>query len=94
MIEDQLHELALSYIEGKPVVLRVQREGEPIREAIHKLKQAGDKKQAYAMILITLEHNQQSLYGIETIPSSVVVVESLPLRIQQALQKLAEEIPF
>lgn len=83
-----------SYIEGKPVVLRVQREGEPITEAIHKLKQAGDKKQAYAMILITLEHNQQSLYGIETIPSSVVVVESLPLRIQQALQKLAEEIPF
>ena len=83
-----------SYVEGKPIVIRVQREGESIHHAIQKLQQAGAKKHAYAMILIAQERYQPMLEGLAELPSSVIVVESLPLMIQQQLQRLEEGIPY
>lgn len=66
------------YIEGRPVLIRVQREGEDLSQAAEKLAKAGQKKQAYALILIqTCAADIKPMSSIKIIPSTALSLQKI-----------------
>ncbi|MDX1994575.1 MAG: DNA methyltransferase [bacterium] len=74
------------YINGRPVVLRVQRQGETLAEAAYLLESAGRKKQARLMFLIRTEQTDQTAF-LDFASKSVIVIDSLTFTLEQHLQQ-------
>ncbi|MFZ4814160.1 MAG: DNA methyltransferase [Phototrophicaceae bacterium] len=74
------------FIDGRPVLLRVQRVGEPIYQAAQALIQAGEKKGAARLILIRTQALPE-LMPVETqFPSHFVLLDALSYQLQQHIQ--------
>ncbi|HRF95197.1 MAG TPA: site-specific DNA-methyltransferase [Aggregatilineales bacterium] len=73
------------YHQGKPIVIRVQREGENILDARQKLKRAGLAKQAIIMILICTESVNQDAFWEQSDDKSVIVINALALNLQNII---------
>lgn len=86
---DALHN---EFVNGKPVVLRVQRNGEDLAEAAGKLHRAGKTKNAALLILVRTEteNRQQSLLDI--FPEDVHVIDSLEVAVQSKLQNVRRDL--
>lgn len=74
------------FIEGRPVVIRVQRKGESLIDAAHRLASAGRKRAAKLMILIQTDLKSDSLL-IDLMPEDVKVVKSTKVSISQIVQQ-------
>lgn len=74
------------FVEGKPVVIRVQRKGESLIDAAHKLASAGRKRAATLMILIQIELRSDNLL-IDLMPEDVTVVKSTKAAISRIIQE-------
>lgn len=85
---DAIHD---RFVDGKPVVLRVQRVGEDLSEAARKLLRAGRKKNAALLLLIRTEHEKQQYSFVDVFPDDVHVIDSLALSIQSSLDNLIHE---
>lgn len=79
---DALHN---EYVDGKPVLLRVQREGEDLLQAAQKLAAAGAKKQARLMILIQTENREQKTL-VDVFPENVVLIQTTDMSLEQVLR--------
>ncbi len=79
---DAIHD---QFIDGRPVVLRVQRPGEDLTDAAYRLQRAGRKKNAALLILIRtqMETCQHSFFDI--VPEDVRVIDSLQVSVQSQL---------
>lgn len=77
---DAIHD---EFIDGSPVVIRVQRHGETLIEAANKLHHAGNRRKSRLMILIRTEQGSQQTSFVDLLPNSVVVISSLNLAIQK-----------
>ncbi|MDZ4670380.1 MAG: DNA methyltransferase [Phototrophicales bacterium] len=75
------------YHHGKPIVIRVQRQGENLTEACQKLTRAGLTKQAGLMILIATENITQNDLFEPVFSPSVMIINALALTIQQLIQE-------
>ena len=84
---DAIHD---QFIGGKPVVLRVQRDGETLRQAASKLQQAGQKKGAALMLLIRTEQPKLQESFVDFVPNSVRIVDSPNLSIQKHIDDRLE----
>ena len=84
---DAIHD---QFIDGKPVVLRIQRKGETLMHAASKLQQAGQKKGASLMLLIRTEQSKQQKSFVDFVPNSVRVVDSPILSIQKHIDDRLE----
>jgi len=84
---DAIHD---QFIDGRPVVLRVQREGETLIYAANKLQQAGQKKRASLMLLIRTEQSKRQKSLVDFVPNSVNIVDSFNLSIQKHIEDLLE----
>ncbi len=80
------------YVNGKPVILRVQRKGENLAEAAEKLRRAGKTKDAALLILVRTESEsrQQSLFDL--FPEDVHVIDSLEFAVQSTLDKVLQRL--
>ncbi len=76
-------------INGSPVPIRVQREGETILEAAHKLYNASKNKNAHVMFLIATAKGGYFEFG-DDLPQGVVVVDAPGLLVSKYLSKLKE----
>ncbi len=85
---DAIHD---QFLDGKPVVLRVQRAGEHLREAANKLRRAGKKKDAALLLLIRTEQENKQNAFVDLFPYDVHVIDSLSLAIQSSLDNLIHE---
>jgi len=66
-----------NFINGQPVIVRVQREGEPLIEAARKLDKAGTKIRASKMILFqTSAADQFTFFDDDIFPQTVIVVKT------------------
>jgi site-specific DNA-methyltransferase (adenine-specific) len=75
------------YIDGKPVLIRIQRKGESLLDAANSLAKAGKKKQAALLLLIkTHEESKATLFDIP-LPREVQVIENLALALQKSLHQ-------
>ena len=74
------------YIDGQPVIIKVQRQDETLYDAANKLSRAGQKKQAALLILIKTKSQQAPLLFDDMMPDDVVIVESLELAIQNLIK--------
>jgi site-specific DNA-methyltransferase (adenine-specific) len=68
---------------GTPVLLRVQKRGEPLTDAAKLLSRATEKKGGFKSILVRTE--QYSLFSSETIPENVLVADSTAFAIEKLL---------
>lgn len=84
---DAIHD---TFIEGQPVVIRVQRDGEELMAAANKLHRAGRKKKARLMLLIRTGHPHQQTAFTHLLPDDVMVVDALHLAIQTHIDTLIE----
>ena len=73
------------YINGLPVLIRVQRLDEPLIDAASKLQKAGKSKRAAALILIKTNEAQMTLPIDNLIPPEITVLDNLQLSIKQVL---------
>jgi site-specific DNA-methyltransferase (adenine-specific) len=87
---DAIHD---EFIDGSPVVIRVQRTGETLVEAANKLHRAGKTKKSCMMLLIRTEQGSQQTAFVELLPNSVVVISSLNLAVQEHIDELARQSP-
>lgn len=80
------------FVNGKPVVLRVQRNGENLAEAAGKLQRAGKTKDAALLILVRTESEsrQQSLF--ELFPEDVHVIDSLEVAVQSKMEDILHQL--
>ncbi len=78
------------FVNGKPVVLRVQRNGEDLTEAAKKLQRAGKTKDAGMLILVRTEteSRQQTLFDL--FPEDVHVIDSLEVAVQSRLENILQ----
>ncbi|MCY4539457.1 MAG: site-specific DNA-methyltransferase [Chloroflexi bacterium] len=79
------------FVNGKPIVLRVQRTGEDLTDAAKKLQRAGRKKEAAFLILIRTEQVNQQKTFVDVFPDDVQVVDSLAVSIQSSLENLIQD---
>lgn len=84
---DAIHD---DFMDGKPVVIRVQRTGEDVIEACQSLASAGHKKQAGMMILIQTEEKRETAF-VDLMPEDVIVIPSTSLALRQTLQAALRE---
>lgn len=76
-------------IEGKPILVRVQRPSEAVHECIDKLVKASRSKDAGALIVIkTHDENTFEFFGED--PSDVVIVDSTSYSIADAIEQLGD----
>jgi site-specific DNA-methyltransferase (adenine-specific) len=85
---DAIHD---DFIDGKPILIRVQRQGESIIQAATKLAAAGRKKQAHAMILIQTENVPENTF-VDLMPEAVMIVQSTQLSLDQAIKSAVNEL--
>ena len=78
------------FVNGKPVVLRVQRSGEDLGEAAGKLQRAGRKKDAALLILIRTETESRQQSFLDMFPEKVHVIDSLDVAVQSKLDNILE----
>ena len=76
------------FVNGKPVVLRVQRKGEDLAEAAGKLQRAGKTKDAALLILIRTETVSRQQTFLDMYPEDVFVVDSLEVAVQSRLENI------
>ena len=74
-------------IEGKPILVRIQRQSEAIHECAAKLIKASDAKDAGALVVIKT-HDENTLGFFNEIPSDVTVVDSASYSIGEAIEQL------
>jgi site-specific DNA-methyltransferase (adenine-specific) len=84
---DALHD---RFIDGKPILIRVQRRGESIVQAATRLAAAGRKRQAHAMILIQTENFQENTF-VDLVPENVIIIQSTDLALKQAVDAVINE---
>ena len=87
---DAIHD---RFVDGKPVVLRVQRKGEDLVEAANKLARAGRKKDAALLLLIRIEQVEWQRSFLDTFPDDVQIIDSLAVSLQLTLEKLFDVRP-
>lgn len=80
------------FVNGKPVVLRVQRKGEDLGEAAAKLQRAGKTKDAALLILVRTqaESSQQTFFDL--FPEDVHVIDSLEVAVQSKLENILQQL--
>ena len=71
---DAIHD---RFVDGRPIVIRVQRDGERLEDGANQLKQAGEKKNAILMILIRRHQDVQQTTFFNLIPPEVTVIDSI-----------------
>lgn len=76
---DAIHD---RFINGRPVVIRVQRSDETLDEAAKKLYQAGTKRKSCLMLLIRTHTALEQTSLVDTFPDSILIVNSLDLVMQ------------
>lgn len=81
-----------TYSNGQPIVIRVQRYGEPLLDAANKLKRAGKTKLAAVLVLIKTNDDQMTLPIDNLMPSEVTIVNALELIIQQLLPSVVTDV--
>lgn len=79
---DAIHD---QFIDGLPVVLRVQRPGEDLTDAANRLQRAGRRKNAALFILIRTELDNCQQSFLDMIPEDVHVIDSVPVLLQSQL---------
>ena len=82
---DAIHD---RFVDGKPVVLRVQRKGEDLVEAANKLRRAGRKKDAALLLLIRTEKAEWQRSFMDIFPDDVQMIDSLAVSLQLNLENL------
>jgi site-specific DNA-methyltransferase (adenine-specific) len=80
---DAIHD---TFLDGKPIVLRVQRRGEPLTEAAQKLHYAGQRKRAARMVLIQTEDTEQQSFT-DMMPAEVTVIPDIHFSLIAALEE-------
>jgi site-specific DNA-methyltransferase (adenine-specific) len=78
------------FINGQPIVIKVQRTEETLSEAALKLQQASAKKKACLMILIRTQAHDQQTALFDVVPHTVIVVDSVILSLQKTLHEFIE----
>lgn len=80
------------FVNGKPVVLRVQRKGEGLAEAAVKLQRAGKTKDAALLILVKTEAESRQQTFFDLFPEDVHVIESLEVAVQSKLENILQQL--
>lgn len=80
------------FINGKPIVLRVQRNGENLAEAAEKLQRAGKTKGAALLILVRTETESRQQSFLDVFPKDVHVIDSLEVAVQSKLENMIREL--
>jgi len=75
------------YYQGKPILIRVQRQGENLTDAAQQLERAGLSKQAGLMILIRTEKTTQMSLFEQQISPTIIVLDSLGLHLQATIEE-------
>lgn len=75
------------YYQGKPILIRVQRHGEALSDAIQQLERAGMTKQAGLMILIRTEKTTQLNLFEQSLSTKIILVDSLALHLQSIIEE-------
>lgn len=81
---DAIHDV---FIAGRPVVIRVQRANEPLGEAVMKLHQAGQRKQAALMLLVRTDDSPMQVSFTDVWPDDVVIVDALALQVEAHIEQ-------
>jgi site-specific DNA-methyltransferase (adenine-specific) len=76
------------HYKGTPVLVRVQKRGEPLSDAAALLSNAAKKRGAHKAILVRTEHN--SLFPEEIALDNVLVLNSTAMAIQESLTDLSD----
>ncbi len=76
------------FVDGFPIVFRVQRKYESLSEAAIKLAKAGRKMNSRLMILLQTAAEEYAFFDL--IPEDVTIMKSQQLLLQEVLQKLKE----
>ena len=79
------------FVEGKPVVLRVQRNGEDLAEAAGKLQRAGKTKDAALQILVRTDSDSRQQTFFDMFPEDVHVIDSLEVAVQSKLANILQK---
>jgi len=80
------------FVNGKPVVLRVQRNGEDLAEAAGKLQRAGKTKDAALLILVRTETESRQQSFLDIFPEDVHIIDSLEVVVQSKLENILQEL--
>lgn len=80
------------FVDGRPVVLRVQRNGEDLAEAAGKLQRAGKTKNAALLILIRTETESRQQTFFDLFPEDVHVIDSLEVVVQSKLENILHKL--
>ena len=81
------------FVDGRPVVIRVQREGESLLDAACQLAKAGNRKNAARMFLIRLNQTvQQQFEGMIELPPEVEIIDTPSVAIQNLIRHSDVEI--
>ena len=80
------------FVNGKPVVLRVQRKGEDLAEAAGKLQRAGKTKDAALLLLVRTETESRQQTFMDMFPEDVHVVDSLEVTVQSKLESILQRL--
>ncbi|MDE2747842.1 MAG: site-specific DNA-methyltransferase [Chloroflexota bacterium] len=86
---DAIHD---EFVDGKPVILRVQRNGEDLAEAAEKLQRAGKTKDAALLILVRTETEGPQHTLFDMFPEDVHVIDSLEVAVQSKLENLLQQV--
>ena len=77
-------------INGVPIPVRVQKQGESVSEAANALEMAARSKNASQMILIVTDE-VPTLFPVDNIPDSMIVIHSVGLSIKKVLAKIESD---
>jgi len=80
-------------INGKPILVRVQRQSETVHESAAKLIKASNAKDAGALLVVKM-HEQNTLEFFEDLPDGVTVIDSTSFSINAAVRKLTRGEPL
>jgi site-specific DNA-methyltransferase (adenine-specific) len=82
-----------TFIDGCPIVIRVQRPHESLYDVAQKLLKAGKSKRATTMILVQTKPSYQStlLKFEEELPNEIIVVQSLALALAEIVAQQKEQ---
>lgn len=75
------------FYDGKPILIRVQRQGEDLAHAGKKLAHAGKIKEAGLMILIRTHLSEQIGLFESQIPSEIIVIDTLESQLQDIIHE-------
>lgn len=81
---DAIHD---KFYHGKPIFIRVQRQGEDLTHAARKLAHAGNIKNAGLLILIQTESSDQMGLFSSELPPQIIIVDALARHIEQIIHE-------